>query len=62
MVPTAIDVNRLIPRVISPPSEITTAMPLKNTARPAVLLAVSIARGRRAGSSLRPEAGDHESE
>ena len=43
IVPTAIDVNRLIPSVSRPPSEMTTAMPEKNTARPAVLLDVSIA-------------------
>ena len=43
IVPTAIEVNRLIPSVSRPPSEITTAMPEKNTARPAVLLDVSIA-------------------
>ncbi len=43
IVPTAIDVNRLIPSVTRPPSEMTTAMPEKNTARPAVELDVSIA-------------------
>ena len=43
IVPTAIEVNRLIPSVSRPPSEITTAMPEKKTARPAVLLEVSIA-------------------
>ena len=45
IVPTAIDVNRLIPRVTRPPSEMTTAIPLKNTARPAVELDVSMASG-----------------
>jgi hypothetical protein len=45
IVPTAIEVNRVIPRVNRPASEIITARPLKKTARPAVLLAISIASG-----------------
>ena len=60
IVPTAIDVNRLIPRVTRPPSEMTTAIPLKNTARPAVELDVSMASGIVAAAPLGPEAGDHE--
>ena len=61
IVPTAIDVNSDTPRVISPASEIITASPEKKTARPAVLLEISIALERvPAGAPLDPEAGDHE--
>ncbi len=42
IVPIAIDVNSDTPRVIRPASEIITASPEKNTARPAVLLEISI--------------------
>ena len=45
MVPTAIDVNSETPRVIRPASEIMTAIPEKKTARPAVLLEISIDLG-----------------
>ena len=43
IVPTAIDEKSEMPRVNSPASEIITARPEKKTARPAVLLAISIA-------------------
>ena len=46
IVPIAIDVNSDTPRVMSPASEIITASPEKNTARPAVLLETSIALAR----------------
>ena len=42
IVPIAIEVNSDTPRVIRPASEIITASPEKNTARPAVLLEISI--------------------
>ena len=42
MVPTAIEVNSETPRVMRPASEIMTAIPEKKTARPAVLLEISI--------------------
>ena len=45
IVPTAIDEKSETPRVNRPASEIITASPEKKTARPAVLLAISIARG-----------------
>ena len=45
IVPTAIDVKRVIPSVKSPASEIITASPEKKTARPAVLLETSMASG-----------------
>ena len=46
IVPIAIDVNSDTPRVMSPASEIITASPEKNTARPAVLLETSMALAR----------------
>ena len=46
IVPMAIDVNSDTPRVIRPASEIITARPEKKTARPAVLLEISMALAR----------------
>ena len=61
IVPIAIDVNSETPSVMSPASEIITASPEKNTARPAVLLETSIAlRPLAAGPPFDPEPGDHE--
>ena len=61
IVPTAMPVNRLIPSVTRPPSEITTAMPEKNTARPAVLeRRLDRLVDARAPLPLRSEARDHE--
>ena len=45
--PTAIDEKRAMPSMNRPASEIITASPEKKTARPAVLLAISIASGSR---------------
>ena len=46
MVPIAIEVNSETPRVTRPASEIITARPEKKTARPAVLLEISMAFAR----------------
>ena len=57
IVPTAIDVNSETPRVKRPASEIITASPEKKTARPAVLLATSIAGGIAGRPAARPGSG-----